>query len=135
MDGREEQFKRGVTDYGSDRNMNEICPSFYQDDLFRELSKQVDLGVAYDRVTTERHAATIWVESERWVNILGSPVKSQGRPLSASHVRRQIGSTLSTESRLKKPLRRLQLRLAVTGRPLAIYSECPDSLIPWSHEV
>jgi glycosyltransferase involved in cell wall biosynthesis len=104
-------------------------PSFYQDDLFRELSSKVDLRVVYDHAMTDDRRELGWSE-----------VKSeyQSRVLDQDHKLRQAVSIARSErDRIhvingiwaERAFAAVALVLGNAGTPFAIYSECPDILV------
>jgi glycosyltransferase involved in cell wall biosynthesis len=101
-------------------------PSFYQDDLFCQLARKVDLRVVYDHGITEDRRRLGWAEGGRQYHSL---VLGQDRK-----VRQAINIARSERDRIhivngvwaETAFTAVVFVLGKLGVPFAIYSECPD---------
>jgi len=104
-------------------------PSFYQDDLFRELSKKVDLRVVYDHVMTEDRRQLGWVESKKEYNScilqVGHKVRQAVKIARSEPGRVHIINGIWAE----KAFAAAAIVLGWSGTPFAIYSERPDPIV------
>jgi len=101
-------------------------PSFYQDDLFCQLARRVDLRVVYDHAMTEDRRRLGWasVKQEYHFCMLDHDRK----------VRRAISIARSERERIhiingiwaETAFTAVTFELAKLGVPFAIYTECPD---------
>jgi glycosyltransferase involved in cell wall biosynthesis len=101
-------------------------PSFYQDDLFRQLARRVELRVVYDHAMTEDRRQLGWAE-----------VKSDYRSCILDRdrkIRQAINIARSERDRIhiingiwaESAFTAVAFALGELGVPFAIYSECPD---------
>ena len=101
-------------------------PSFYQDDLFCQLPRRVDLRVVYDHGITEDRRRLGWADVGRQYHSL---VLGQDRK-----VRHAINIARSERDRIhivngiwaETAFTAVAFVLGTLGVPFAIYSECPD---------
>jgi glycosyltransferase involved in cell wall biosynthesis len=101
-------------------------PSFYQDDLFCQLARKVDLRVVYDHAMTEDRRRLGWREVAR---------EYHSRVLDGHRkVRQAVAIARSERERIhvingiwaENAFTAVAFVLGKTGVPFAIYSECPD---------
>jgi len=101
-------------------------PSFYQDDLFRELASKVDLRVVYDHSLTEDRRQLGWTEvkGEYKFCVLEQDhkVRHAMRIARSERDRVHIINGIWAETAFAA----VTFVLAKVGVPFAIYTECPD---------
>jgi hypothetical protein len=108
-------------------------PSFYQDDLFRQLARKVDLRVVYDHAVTEDRRQLGWTEvtQEYHSRVLdrNRKVRQAIRIARSECERIHIINGIWAETAFTS----VAFVLGKLGVPFAIYSECPDVTVsrPW----
>src|SRR5215469_6878390 len=101
-------------------------PSFYQDDLFCQLARKVDLRVVYDHAMTEDRRRLGWgeVRQEYHSSVLDGhrTVQHAVRIARSERQRIHIINGIWAETAFTA----VAFLLGKLGVPFAIYSECPD---------